>query len=256
MPRVVNGENHFLPRGAIYFDPIDCGLLAGELFLGNCNEMIIEPQDEVAEAYSGVEADSPLVDRTIKRRNVIVTVKGLELSKELLALNTMGDVSALAQGTSTVTNEAIADVLQGRWYKTQYRNISSVVVTGSNGSSPVYTLTTDYLVDATTGRIYIVEGGTIADGTDIAVDYSYGADTSPIVNPMTKLRQTGKIRYIGAPAQGPTYEYEFWKVDLRPDGGIGLIGDDYGTWSLRGSVIKDTAGHPTCPYYRIIKRAD
>ena len=98
------------------------------------------------------------------RTTLAIRIVGDEFSKENLAMALFGDTATLSQTGAAVTNEAIADVLQGRYYPLSKRQVSLVSVTGLGGT-PTYVLNTDYKVDAVTGRIYIVEGGGIADRT-------------------------------------------------------------------------------------------
>ena len=165
-----------------------------------------------------------------------------------------GDTATLAQTGSTVTAEEIASVLQGRYYALANRQVSLVTMTGTGGT-PTYVENDDYKVDAVTGRIYIVEGGAITDGTDIEVDYTYGTIDLPTVRGMNQTSVKGYIRFIADPARGPKYECEIWRASIRADGAIGFISDEYASFTLAGDIESDASNHPNEPHYRLIRIA-
>ncbi len=255
MPEVVNGNNILLGRGKIYFDRFDAsGARTGELFLGNCPTFEITPTSEDVKKYSSADRSADLIASDVLRTTLALRIVGDEFSKENLAMALFGDTATLAQTGASVTNEAIAGVLQGRYYPLSKRQVSAVTVSGTGGT-PTYVLNTDYKVDAVSGRIYIVEGGGIDDGTDIEVDFTYATLSLPIVRGMNQTSVKGYLRFIGDPARGPKYECEIWRASVRADGAIGFISDEYASFTLTGDIESDAANHPDEPHYRLIKVA-
>lgn len=251
----VSGDQLLLGKGKVYFDRKDAdGNLVGERFLGNCTQLQIGTEDELREKYSSATASAPLLKRVNVRRTQEFTLTLDHFNKENIALALMGDVSALTQGSGSVTDEVIGAVQQGRYYKTSYRNISTVTVEPSGGGE-AYTLNTDYTIDAVTGRIYIVEGGGIADDDEIQVDYDYAEDTSVVVRSGVSNTIEGFMRFVGDPSTGPALEVEVWDVSINPDGVLDLISDEYAEFSLKGAVQDDSANHPDEPYFRVIVRS-
>ena len=251
-----NGDNLLLGRGAVYFDRFVGGVSTGERHLGNVTKFEISTEDETVEKYSSVEASSPLLKKVLIRRNVSLALTLDEFSKENLALVLMGENDAtFAQAGGPIVDEAISGVVGGRYYKLANRDVSAVVVEGSGGT-PTYTLTDDYLVDADSGRIYIVPGGAITDGADIQVSYTAAAITAGAVDTIRGGVSSvieGAVRFIGDPAAGPAYEVEVWKVSVNPDGVLAMIGDDFGSADMTFAILSDAANHPTEPLYRAIK---
>ena len=179
-----------------------------------------------------------------------------EFTIQNLALALMGDVSALAQGTGTITDED-ATARSGCYVKLAYRNVDDVVVEPAAGGS-AYTEDEDYAVDAITGRIYIMttaEGGSIADEAELHVSYSYAADTSQTVLAGMSGTIEGSLRFIGDPKRGRTFEMEVWHFTLAPEGGIPFISDEYGNITLNFEVLSDSENHPAEKFYRVIERA-
>jgi hypothetical protein len=254
----VNGQRLLLGRGKLYFDRLNStGARTGELFLGNCPAFEITPSPETIEKYSSATAAAGQIASDVIRQKLELRIQGDEFSKENLASALYGDTSTLAQTGSSVTAEEITAQMQDRFYPLVYRDVSSVVVTGTGGT-PTYTEGTDYEVDATSGRIYIIEGGGIAASapTDLEVDYDYGTIALDIVRGMNQTTIKGYVRFVGDPARGPSLEVEVWRASVRSDGAIGFISDEYGSWQLVGEVEDDSTNHPDDPHYRIIKVAD
>jgi hypothetical protein len=132
--------------------------------------------------------------------------------------------------------------------------VSAVTVTGPSGT-PTYVANTDYKVDAVPGRIYIVEGGGIADAANIEVDFTYATITLPTVRGMNQTTIKGYLRFIGDPARGPKYECEIWRASVRADGAIGFIADEYSSFTLTGDIESDAVNHTNEPHYRLIRLA-
>lgn len=253
MAEEASGTNVMLGKGKVYFDRLDSsGDSTGERFLGNCTTFELSTSDELRDMYSSAEQSSPLLKSVNVRRTQEFNITLNEFTQENMALALMGDVSALAQGASSVTDEVKTYVSQGVYYQTTYRNISAVVVEPSGGGA-AWVLNTDYTVDATTGRIYVIVGGGIV--ADFQVDYTYGADTSVTVRSGVDNLIEGFIRFIGDPAAGPVWECEIWKVSISPEGAVGFISDDYAEFTLKGKVLADSTNHADEPYFRLIKRA-
>lgn len=255
MPTEVNGNNILLGRGKIYFDRFDAsGNKTGELFLGNCPTFEITPTVEDIKKYSSADKAADLIASDVLRTTLALRIVGDEFSKENLAAALFGDNSTLSQTGASVTDEAISGVLQGRYYPLAHRQISAVTVTSSPAGT-TYDLNDDYTIDAVSGRIYIVEGGAIADDADILVDYTYATIALPTVRGMNQTSVKGYLRFIGDPARGPKYEIEIWRASLRSDGAIGFISDEYASWTLTGDIESDAVNHANEPHYRMIKLA-
>lgn len=251
----VNANNVLLGRGKVFFDRMDSsGDLTGEIFLGNCPSFEITPSAEEIKLYSSATSTADLICSDVLRTTLALRINGSEFSKENVAMALFGESSSLTQTGSTAADEVICTLssLQGRYFPTVYRDISAVTVTGPSGT-PTYVVTEDYIVDGTTGRIFIVEGGDITDGSTVEVDYTYGTIDLETVLGMTVGSVKGLVRFIGDPARGPKYEVIIWQVSVRSDGAIALIGDEYGSWNLAGEIESQATAHPTEPHYRMIK---
>lgn len=253
MSEEVNGALVLLGRGKVYFDRLDSsGALTGELFLGNTPSFEITPTPEEIKLFSSATAAADLIASDVIRTSLALRISGNEFSKENLAMALFGDTSTVSQTGSTVTAESITGVLQGRYYKTLYRDLSAVTV-NDDPETLDYVEGTDYTVDADTGRIYIIVGGGISDDDDILVDYTYGTIALELVRGMNQTSVKGLIRFVGDPARGPKFEIVIWQASVRADGAIGFISDEYASWTMSGDIESMATAHPNDPHFQVIR---
>lgn len=242
-------NNYTLGRGKAYFDPFDGnGNTTGERYLGNCPGLEISLDSESLEHFSsesGIqEKDDEVLIRVVRNANLTCD----NMSEENTALFIIGTVSTVNQTNTPVVDEALT-VKQGHYYQlgttsgnpVGVRGVTSVVVTGTGGT-PTYTLTTDYTVDATLGRLYIVPGGGIADGTAILVDYTPDTNSRTRVTAQSLAAVEGAFRFIADNPKGTNRDFYAPKVQLKPTGQFALIGED---WMQMGFTVeflkKDTS---------------
>ena len=120
-------------------------------------------------------------------------------------------------------------MIQGRYYQigksssnpTGVRGISAVVVTNDATPTPTtFVETTDYTVDLTLGRLYVVPGGAIINGTNLLVDYTKAANSrtrhAGAVDLNARLRCA--LRFIANNTAGPNRDIWLPKVILMADG--------------------------------------
>jgi hypothetical protein len=252
MSDVTKGGECLLGRGKVYLDALDSdGERTGEFYLGDCSIFEIEATaDEITHRSSSDRLGAVIASAVINAA-LSLKITGHQYSKENLARAFGGTTSTLTQTTDDVEDEAIADVKQGYYFALAYRSVTAVVVTGTGGT-PTYDLDDDYTVDAVTGRIYIVEGGAITDDTDIEVSYTYATIALPTVGGMTTGSVRAFVRYVGDPPAGPLWEVQCWRVNLRSQGAVGFTADDFGAWSLQGTIEADSVNHPDNPNYNMI----
>ena len=250
-----DGSKLLLGKGKVYFDRFtSAGASTGERYLGDVSAFSVTTNDEKISHYSSSSAAAPLLKEALIRRTAEFALTLHEYTKENLALVLMGEESALAQASDSVVDEVVTVVETGRFYKLAFRQVSTVVVQDDTDTT-TYTAGTDYDVDAVTGRLYIIPGGGIAALDVLHVDYDYAADTSDVVQGGKTSVIEGAIRFIPDPSTGPSWEVEVWKVSITPDGELGLIGEQFAAFPIRGKVLDDSVNHPTEPLYRKILRA-
>lgn len=258
MPPVVNGKNCLLGKGKIYLDLLDSTnnwARTGEIFLGNCTALEATPSADELTMKSSADAAGSVIASAITGAGLGIKITGTEFSPQNVAFALFGETDLLEETGATVsTPEAFDSVTQGRSYKLAHRNVSTVEVT--DGDTTTYEVDDDYTVDAITGTVYIVVGGAITTASDIEVTYVYATSSYEIARGIIQASTKAFLRFVGDPPSGPILEAEFWCVNIRGDGPIGLISDSWGNWSLTGTVESDATNHPDEPHYRIIKRGE
>lgn len=119
-----------------------------------------------------------------------------------------------------------------------------------------YSAGVDFKVDASLlrgGVILIPETSRIADGSPVLVSYTKAAGSFPKVAAATVGSVEGYMLFLGDPTKGPAYNADFWHVSITPDGDMGLIGDDFGSFNISVTVMDDRENHPDEPLHRLVK---
>lgn len=248
-----SSENLLLGKGQVFFDRFDeNGVSTGLRHLGNVETFELTTADDNVDKYSSMSAGAPLYKRVNRRRTVTLRITGDEFHPENMALVTMGDLSTLAQAATAVVGEAVAAAtVPGTYFTTKKLGpISGVAV---HFGATVGVAGVDYaIIDANVGLIRILPG-TILTGA-VTIDYTptlYGTEGPQVVHGGTAGIIQGRILFIGDPSSGPATKVEVWKVNITPDGAVGLISDDFATLGLSAAVLDDAVNHPASPLYEI-----
>lgn len=223
-------KNIVVGAGHIYFDEFDTdGNPQGERYLAETPGFSLSVSVETLEDYSSDGAvaekhlDIPI--RTVRDSNV--TLKDMKL--ENFAMFVIGTVSAVTTTSGAVTADPInggQGVKQGHWYQlgvdnatmpTGVRDITSLVI--NDGVTP-QTITDDYLADLVTGRIYIVPGGGIPNGTVLTADYNEQDRTWSQVASNDLGAKKGALRYVAGNTTGENRDVFLPSTVLKPDGEV------------------------------------
>jgi hypothetical protein len=248
-----------LGKGSILFDIFDAsGLPTGLRHLGNCTKFELDLKDDLAELYQSLNKNVTLIATAVKKRQPKISITGTDFSSDHMAIVNMAAAKTmLATAATTFTGETLVSTTavanaKGRYFRTLNMNIDNV------GTPPVLmqnaiTLVagTDYVVaDAATGLIYFPSTSSI-DGTHaITITYHTLVGSFDQVAGATVPFQQGHLVFVPDPVDGQKIGCDIWRVNLNPNGQIGLIADDYGNWTLDGNILDDTANHPASPFYQ------
>lgn len=231
-----NGDNLRLGRGEVYFDRFAAGVSTGERFLGNVTALTLATSDEKIEKYSSVESSSPLLKSVNIRRTVEATLTLDEYTFDNLALVASGTVTTPAQTVGTAATNQFVGVLQGRSYSIGAYNITNVVV---KVAAATKVLGTDYLLDATWGLVYVIEGGGIASAATVDVTYDKPSITAYKKISGGDANIEGSLRYISANASGSNEMLVIPKLQVTPEGELGFITeDDFGNLQIKCKLLK------------------
>lgn len=177
----------------------------------------------------------------------------------------------LGTATENVTNAAVAgfaeytmatDVVLGRWYNIQNSSgvraygIDKTKLTVEKSGAPDVALVenTDYTVDEEGGRIFLLHNATnIAAGDEM--DVTLAADgTASAVDQVSSLTGSAAYYQITFMRENPVNsskreEWVFRKVQLGPNGDLGLVSDEIGKMGFSGRLsASGNALHTASPY--------
>lgn len=247
-----------LGKGSILLDLFDAnGVATGLRHLGNCTKFELDLKDDIAELYQSLNKTVTLVATALKKRQPKISITGTDFSADHMAIVQMASGKTnVATTATTVTDEVLISATvkgaKGRFFQTAKRNVDNTT------TPPVLTLQpstilvagTDYtVVDPVAGLIYILPtGSTVVDSTAVKITYHTLVGSQDHVAAATVPFQTGHIHFEPDPVDGQKIAADLWRVNLNPNGNVGLIADDYANWSLDGNILDDTANHPDCPF--------
>lgn len=245
-----NPNQYQIPRGRVFFDPFDTnGNRTGERYLGNCPAFGIAVATEKAEHYSS-ETGLRQKDQTILievNRTAEITCDNM--SGANVALFLAGEEVLVEQSNTAVSGEEIDAVIQGRHYQlgqsavnpAGWRNVSNVVVEDDATPTPnTFALGTDYELDAAMGRIKIVEGGGIANSTNLVIDYDKPIQTWQRIKTGAESELRGGLRVVADNASGQNRDFYFPEVTLTPNGELPVIADgtDFAAVAFSVEILK------------------
>ncbi len=258
MPGIKNPNANLpmLGKGSILFDRFDgSGNPQGYFHLGNCTKFEIDMKDDLAELYSSLNKSVSLISTALKKRVPSISITGTDFAADKMALVMMAAAkSTQAETAGQITAEALVSATvtkKGKYFATLHRSIdptpANIVV--KQGATTLVAGTDYVVVDPVEGLIYFPANSAVQDATAVTIDYKTLAKSFDQVAGGTQPIVQGRIRFVPDPTDGQKIGVEVWKVNLSPNGQIGLIADDYGNWTLDGRVLDDTANHPNSPFY-------
>lgn len=217
--------------------------------LGNVDTVEQDIKDDKDELYQSINKTPSLIAVAVKKRQVMLTIKGTDFSSSHMAIAMMSaGVTELVIAATPVTGEALASataIKKGRYFATSGRNLDPTTV-----AIPGLIAGTDFEVaDAVQGIIYFPLTGAADDATAYAVNYTPIAATFEQVAAAVQPFVKGRLRFAPDPTDGQKIGVEWWHCNLSPNGKLGMIADKYGNWELEAMVLDDTANHPDSPYF-------
>jgi hypothetical protein len=175
------------------------------------------------------------------------------ISRENLALFFQGEEATVVTVAATAATESFV-VKQERFYQlgqtealpTGVRNISAVVVKTGSAAGTTVTQPGNYEIDEARGRLRILKGSTITEGSTVYMSYNVGASTrKQVVSGSQSIY--GSIRFVADNPKGENRDYFMPYVKLAPDGDYDLKGDDWLTIGFTMEILKKSSN--TAPLY-------
>jgi hypothetical protein len=223
-------KQYTLGRGKVYFDAFAAGTTTktGERYIGNTPSFNLSNESENLDHFDadeGTRTKDKSVTLQLNRTGQFTTDN---IDPENVALFFLAESSVGAQGAATGATSDFSQLLGDRYYQLGVttanpsgdRDVSNVTIPGG-------TLTTDYTVDATLGRIYIVEGGALDGDTNVTVTYDRAARSRRQIITSNTATVDGALRFVAYNATGTNLDYYMPSVKLAPNGEYELKGDNW-----------------------------
>ncbi len=173
-----------------------------------------------------------------------------ELFSEAWNILLWGDgVTSNVQAGATITDEVGATpTILNRSIFTAESNISALSIDGVGGT-PTYVEGTDYeLVNAVTGEIKILSGGTITAALAIELNYTSAARTRSKIVPGKDTVVQGSARLEFQGQNGGNITWVVNNCELKPDGPSPLSATEISEANVILNILTDKVVTPTEPF--------
>lgn len=242
----------YIGRGTVYLEPR--GEANAKLTpIGNISEFSISIEEDTKTMIDYMNPGGGELDRVTRITGVSASMTCYNLSPENIAVAVFGSIDALEGGAVTDEEHTAYKnslvVLDKLFDKSQ-----TITVTDESGTTP-YEPNVDY--EVTNAGIYILESGSITDGSTIKV--SYTAYATDVIQALTELGKEYKLVFDGLneARSGEPVVGIFHRVKFSPTKGLGFITDDFGTLDFDLAVLADSSISGTgVSKYFIIRRKD
>lgn len=241
-------NNYTLGRSELHFGQFKPNTQTprGELYFGNTTEISITAEQENLDHYSSDRGVRIKDESVLLQLDYSGSFTTDNISPDNLSYFFLGEKYTTTDTLTTVTAEVHDDVEQGRSYQlgtsssfpAGARLVASVVVKDDATPTPAtFVAGTDYVVDLDLGRITILEGGGIADGTNLRIDYSVSAGSrSRVVSRAATIE--GSLRIIAYNPAGAQLDYFMPWVKLTPNGDFQLKADEWQAIPFTMEILK------------------
>ena len=210
----------------------------------------------VTTVYMSVVAPSPATAGDLDGYTFYVKegAAGAVQTQSFTSTTTTAFTWTLASGATIVIDPTTDTGVPGPFSATGTDPLTNGVQALLTPSLTTYVEGRDYIADEQelrAGVIKIKNGGSIASGSTVLVSCTVPEKQFITVSGGDAGDIEGKLLFIGDPNIGGQYNIEGWKVKVTPDGDLtGLIGTDFGTYTLQVRFVTDYENHPDYPYYR------
>lgn len=243
--------NYTLGRGELYFDKFKSGTQTGEgeRYFGNTPAIAWNVQADNLDHYSsdaGVKEKDMSIALQTNRTGSFTTDN---IDQESVALWWFGSKQALTVASAVGSTASFDAVKTGYFYQLGAsatnpmgdQLVTNVVVKDDVTPTPAtFVEGTDYNVNLALGRIEVLEGGAIVDGTtNLRITYDVAASTrDQVLSGSTPIE--GALRFIAYNPQGDNIDYFFPYVKITPNGDFTLKGDNWQEIPFTIEILKKT----------------
>jgi hypothetical protein len=218
-------NNHVIGRGDLFFAERRAdGTLKGERLIGNTPNFAIQVSSESVQHYSSARG-MRVQDRDVPiQTNYAATFTTDDVNPKNLAALFLGAVEVEAVTALAAQTETIEDVEQGLFYQVGITagnptGLQQIDITAVKVGVATKVEGTDYRKDDALGRVEIIDGGTIADGADIIIEYDRLASNQERVASGASVVE-GSLRFVAYNPEGDDTDYFIEDAKLAPNGDV------------------------------------
>ena len=240
---------YVLGRGKVYFAQFTSGQTPGPFrYMGNTPEFNLTIESETLDHFSsdeGIREKDDSVALEVTRSGSLICD---DIQAENIALFFFGSTSSLATVAAAGQSEDFTAVNQGDVIqlgltignRVGTRGIENFVLNGTGGT-PTYVEGTDYSVDLDRGMFSILEGGGIADGTNIETAFDIRASAQTQVLSGSEPVE-GAMRLLENNPKGSDRDIFLPYVKITPNGDLALKGDEWRQIPFTLEALKPSSG--------------
>ena len=228
-----------LGGGSLYITPYVDGVLTG-----NQKDFGLTDTVEIETSVSYVEKKNTegKIPATAKKlpSEIKATIKFTtgEISPAMIVRAFFGNQYSTTHSAKTDDTMTIATIEQGDKIQTGYRKVTSITVKSADDNT-TYVEGTDYSMDKNTGIFSLVEGSTIADGSELHLTVSTSEYVTTNVSALKTSSLEAKLVFISEPQSGERYMYTFNKVSISASGSLALKSEEFASIDFEGEVLLD-----------------
>lgn len=234
-------KQYTLGRGKVFFDAFTTGTTTttGERYLGNTPAFSVSVEAETLEHFDADEGIRTKDASATLQVNRTANIEVDNIDVDNVALFFLSESTVQAQASAAGQTSVITSPLGDRYYQlgvtvgnpSGVRNVSAV-------SASVGVVTTDFTLDATLGRVYIVAGGAIDGEATVTFTHTNAATSRKQIITSSEATVDGSMRFLASNPKGAQFDYFMPSVKLSPNGEYALKGDDWQKMAFRVEINK------------------
>ena len=230
-------NNYTLGRGEIFFAKFKPGtqIPGGERYLGNTPELNLTIESERLDHFNSDRGVREKDDSVLLQSNRTGSLITDNVNPENIALFFLGSSMKSTVVAAVGLTSAFDDSVQGESYQlgtaddtpSGARQVTNIVVKDdTTPTAATFVLGTDYVEDEVLGRITVLEGGGIADGTNLRVTFNTtNSERSRIISAADTIE--GAMRYIARNPKGQQFDYYMPWVQFSPNGDFAIKAEEW-----------------------------
>lgn len=240
--------NYTLGRGEIHFAQFKptTQVPAGERYFGNTPELSFTAEQENLDHYSsdrGVRVKDQSVLLQLDYSGSLTTD---HISPENLAIFFLGESMISTVTAATAQTSSYDGVMQGYSYQlgvsdatpSGARKVTNVVVKDdATPTAATFVAGTDYVLDADLGRITVLEGAGIANGTNLVITFDIAAHSRKRIISRSNTIE-GALRFIAKNPAGEQIDYFMPWVKITPNGDFAIKADEWQVLPFTLEILK------------------